>query len=168
MKKIFNTEFYSEQESEGGKEGSKKLHELEKMGKYVFHGSPVGDIEELEPRQAHNYKEGEEPQEDGPPAVVASPYADIAIFRALVRKDKTGFESDGKGNLHFRASSGALKSAKDAVGYVYVFDKTNFQPKAGAPEASMGWRSEHVAKSLFIVEVHYNDLALNNIEIIEN
>lgn len=38
--------------------GREYLKELEKTGKYVFHGSPDGGVDVMEPRQAYNHYEG--------------------------------------------------------------------------------------------------------------
>ena len=67
-------------------ENKTRLLALEKNGNFVFHGSPK-DIVALEPRQAHNInKETKKMEKDGEPAVFATSYAEIAIFRSLVNK----------------------------------------------------------------------------------
>lgn len=66
-----------------------KLTQLQETGNHVFHGSPDGNIEVLEPRQAIHYPNLPKSAEyilDGDPAVSATPYADIATFRALINR----------------------------------------------------------------------------------
>lgn len=64
--------------------GREKLLALEKEGKFVFHGSP-DVINVLEPRQAYNRNDETGTMEKhDEPAVFATPYAEVAIFRALI------------------------------------------------------------------------------------
>ena len=121
--------------------GRERLEALEKTGEYLFHGSPSANIEEFEPRQAHDYDEQtKEAKPDGPPAVFAAPEADTAIFRALVNGahlvDKTrGHMSrmgvvteNGQKNLHFAANKNSLDGARlpGTKGCVYVFRRSDF------------------------------------------
>lgn len=63
-------------------ENKRLLQELEKSGEFVFHGS-YQKLEILEPRQGRKRnKETGKIEEDGSPAVSATPFADIAIFRS--------------------------------------------------------------------------------------
>lgn len=145
-----------------------ELLDLEREGAYVFHGSARPDIAELEPRQARQYvAETGRHVPDGPPAVAASPYAEIAIFRALVQTGHSGFGADHKdheGNalaqprLSFRASQDALDDAASAVGHVYVFDRAGFVPRPGAPETSMDWRRESPVRPVRVIRVTAEDL----------
>lgn len=64
-------------------EQKKKLLDLEKTGKYVFHGSEYEGM--LEPRQAYNYKKGVK-EKDDQPGIYASPMVDYAILMALINK----------------------------------------------------------------------------------
>jgi hypothetical protein len=116
-----------------------ELHKLEKTGEYVFHGSP-SKLDILEPRQAHNHikKEGGEYEAvpDGEPAVFASPFADIAIFMAVIsRKNaplgtRSGFSSDSKNHFEFRATKETMDQIGDeANGYVHVFKKDGFEER---------------------------------------
>jgi hypothetical protein len=139
-------------------EGRKLLHELEAMGKYVFHGSPVSDINELEVRQAYNWMDKVR-KEHGAPSVVATPYADIAIFRSLVHRDSTGF-GVADGQPHFEASKQALDAAKRSVGYVYVLAREDFAPMKGDISA-MDWRSQKPQKPVRMVKVAFGDLPEN-------
>lgn len=160
---VLMSEFYtpteksraSEKAKEKG-EGRKLLHELEKTGQYVFHGSSVSDLGELEIRQPFDWTEGER-KEHGVPSVVATPYADIAIFRSLVYRDYTGFGSDNQGRLYFDASQKALDAARKSVGYVYVLERTDFSPMHG-DEFEMDWRATISQQPSKIVRVMFDDL----------
>jgi len=143
-----------------------RLLSLEKEGKYVFHGSP-DTITILEPRQAYNRsKETGNMEKDGKPAVFATPYADVAIFRALINANKVSGEStsqfgiDGD-KLHFSATKNLLKAARGKIGKVYVLDKQNFQDFEG-----MQCRSLETNKPIEVIEVTIDDLP-QNIETIE-
>lgn len=143
-----------------------KLLSLEKEGKYVFHGSPDA-IAVLEPRQAYNHsKETGNMEKDGEPAVFATPYADVAIFRALtdtrgVRGESTSqFGIDGD-ELHFSATKNILEAARTKIGKVYVLDKQKFQDFEG-----MQCRSSEINKPIEVIEVTVDDLP-KNIETIE-
>ena len=143
-----------------------RLLSLEKEGKYVFHGSP-NIMTVLESRQAYNRsKETGNMEKDGEPAVFATPYVDIAIFRALtdtrgVRGESTsqfGIDCD---KLHFSATKNILEAAKDKIGKVYVLDKQKFQDFEG-----MQCRSMETNKPIEAIEVTVDDLP-QNIETIE-
>jgi hypothetical protein len=107
-----------------------ELKKLESAEQYLFHGSG-SVIDEFEPRQAHNYIAGEQIP-DGEPAVFASPFADYAIFMALINKMNcpNGFHSASgfqNGELTFQATKETLDQLDDsAIGYVYVFSRDNF------------------------------------------
>lgn len=116
-----------------------ELHSLEKTGEYVFHGSPF-KLETLEPRQAHNHEKREDgeydPVPDGMPAVFASPFADTAIFMAIVNRknaplgSRSGFSSNDRNNFEFRATKETFDQiGVDASGYVYVFNKDDFEER---------------------------------------
>lgn len=146
--------------------GREKLLSLEKEGKYVFHGSP-DIIDVLSPRQAENLnKKTGEMERDGEPAVFATSYADIAIFRALMDgKDIVGgseslFGIDGQ-ELYFSATKNLLDQAKKKVGRVYVLDKEKFENFEG-----MQCRSHEPIAPIEIVEVNVDDLP-ENIKTIE-
>lgn len=137
-------------------EGSRLLHELERTGEYVFHGSPEDELIELEARQAYNWNMGEK-QEDGPPSVAATPYADIAIFRALARNGTTAFGFGEYGQLCFKASQEALDNAHGHDGFVYVLPKNAFQPLFGKP-GGIDWRSLNSIKPIQVIRVKESDL----------
>lgn len=148
-----------------------KLLQLEKENKYVFHGSPRGDIKSLEPRQGRHVPDWSSASEtilDGNPAVSATPYVELAIFRAIINEgnisiDHTsgfGIRSDGKAEFRISPKE-ALECVKDKKGFVYVFYKSNFEPyrRDGiAPPNAMEWRSYKEVKPIEIVEVGFDDL----------
>ncbi len=136
---------------------------LEKEGAYVFHGS-TELLEKLEPRQAKIWdKEKKEMVEHGEPSVVATPFAEIAIFRAVISnkikaedgKHYSAFGSDGV-KPYFETTPSVLKNAKDAIGYVYVFRKDNF-----VKISPMEWRSNQKLRPARIFEVNFEDLPKN-------
>ncbi|MFM7088704.1 MAG: hypothetical protein ACKOW9_04190 [Candidatus Paceibacterota bacterium] len=147
------------------------LNYLEKTGRYVFHGSPDGNIDVLVPKQAHHIPDLSkltEMIEDGKPAVSATPYADFAVFRAIInRKNAPSIKHSGFGfnqnkQKEFRLSTRAvLEEIKNKKGYVYVFYKKDFEPysRSGqAHEGDMEWRSYTEVSPVEIVEVQYEDL----------
>ena len=143
--------------------GKEILMNLEKEGLYVFHGS-TESIEELEPRQAKIWdKDKKEMIEHGEPSVVATPFAEVAIFRAIISnkikaddgKHYSAFGSDGK-KPYFETTPSVLKNAKDVIGYVYVFKKEDFSKLS-----SMEWRSSKNLKPIRTFEVHFQDLPEN-------
>ncbi len=140
-----------------------ELQSLEKTGEYVFHGSPLR-LEVLEPRQANNHlkkEDGEyEPIPDGKPAVFASPFADTAIFMAVVNRSnaplgsRSGFSVDDNGNFEFRATKETIGQIQEsAKGYVYVFDKDKFELRNH--NESVAYESVVPVR---IIEVGKNDL----------
>lgn len=143
-----------------------RLLSLEKEGKYVYHGSPDA-ITILEPRQAYN--RGEETgnmEKDGEPAVFATPYADVAIFRALINAKGVSGESTSQfgideDKLHFSATKNLLEAARGKIGKVYVLDKQKFQDFEG-----MQCRSLETNEPIEVIEVTIDDLP-QNIETIE-
>lgn len=107
------------------------LRELEKSGLYVFHGS-LDLFDCLEPRQAHTLnKETGEMEEDGEPAVFATPFLDIALFRALMnRKDVEGPSESSfdyrEGRLYFSATDNIRLAAEHKRGKIYILPKETF------------------------------------------
>ncbi|MBP9856066.1 MAG: hypothetical protein KBC48_02050 [Candidatus Pacebacteria bacterium] len=156
-----------------------KILELEKTGEYVFHGSTNGEIEILEPRQSTHIEDitnlDDDGEPDGLPAVAATPYAEIAIFRAIVNGANLsmphtsgfGFKRDHKDQMYFRIRpEEALDQVYDnKKGYVYIFNKTDFEPylRDGEPdESAMEWRCYKPIKPLEIIEVTSADLPPKN------
>lgn len=136
-----------------------KLLALEKEGRFVFHGSRE-NIEILEPRQAYNYQE-----KDGAPAVFATPYADVAIYRALINANNINGKSSNsfginKNRLFFKTSANLLEAAKHITGNVYVLDKNMFTEFQGTE-----CRSNHEIQPMQVIRVYAEDLP-SNIEII--
>lgn len=143
--------------------GKESLIALEKEDAYVFHGS-TELLGELEPRQAKIWDKGKkEMAEHGEPSVVATPFAEIAIFRAIISnkiksdddKHYSAFGSDGD-KPFFETTPSVLKNAKDAVGYVYIFRKEDF-----VKISPMEWRSNKKLKPARIFEVRFQDLPKN-------
>lgn len=157
-----------------------KLTQLEQEGKHVFHGSPHRDIEVLEPRQGRHVPDWSKPSEtilDGNPAVSATPYAEIAAFRAIINGENipinhtSGFGiRDGKADFRI-SSKEVLEHAKDKKGFVYVFDKNEFEPYKRdqvATTDAMEWRSYKTVKPVEVVEVTFDDLpSIDKIKVIE-
>lgn len=147
-----------------------KLLELEKEGKYLFHGSPVANLKEIIPHQAYTtLQEGGDMVKDGESCVAATPYLDIAIFRALVTKGKSSFSvsatSIEDAIMELKANQEAIENSKGQTGYVYVLDKTGFVPRS-ENNYCMEWRSSTSVKPLWMFEVNFEDLP-QNIEIIK-
>ncbi len=137
-----------------------KLLKLEKEGRYVFHGS-TSSIDCLEPRQAYNNNE-----KDGLPAVFATPFADVAIYRSLINgnnlkepsTNEFGFTEKG---IYFKTSKNLIDFAKDLTAKVYVLDREKFKDFEGSQ-----CRSEEPVTPMEMIEVTVKDLP-SNIEIIE-
>jgi len=149
---------------------NKKLSEYEESRRFVFHGSPSGDLKILEPRQGRHVPDLSKPDEtilDGNPAISATPYLDFAIFRALINKNNIPFNFNSgfgfkDGKKEYRVSTKeVLDAIKDKRGYVYVFNKNEFVPYArnGQPRPeSMEWRSYKEVSPIEIVEVTFADM----------
>ena len=155
--------------------GRKALEELDKSGNYVYHGSPQ-KLHRLEPRQAHQFNpETGERKHDGEPAVAAAGNYDMAIFMAVLRgmgdKGKGDWSSFGRAPssdkekiLFFKATKNMLDNAKDKkpIGYVHVFNKSEFEKHSGHDE----WRAYTQVEPAYVVEVGVEDLP-KDIEIVE-
>lgn len=129
------TQIMSLENPEQFSQEKQRLLDLESTGEYVFHGSD-SDTEEFEPRQAHNFIKGEN-HPDGDPAIFASSVAEYAIFMALINKTNCpkGYRSGSgttNGQTTYRATQETLDQLQeDASGWVYVFDKDQFNKRAG-------------------------------------
>lgn len=137
-----------------------RLLKLEKEGRYVFHGS-TALIERLEPRQGYNSNE-----KDGLPAVFATPFADVAIYRSLINGNNLKEPSTNEFGLtekgiYFKTSQNLIDFAKDLTAKVYVLDKEKFKDFKGSQ-----CRSEEPIIPIEVIEVTAKDLP-SNIEIIE-
>src|SRR3989338_4210437 len=159
-------DFERSRESKKFGEGRKKLLALEQEGKYVFHGSHDA-IDVLEPRQAYNDNpETGEKEEDGDPAVFATPYADVAIFRALISGKDVPADSEStfgmnERGLHFSATQNLIDNAKGRIAKVYVLDRTKFSQFEGSQ-----CRSTEPITPVQVVEVMLEDLP-DNITVIQ-
>ncbi len=136
-----------------------ELLELEKQDNFVFHGSP-DKLEYLEPRQAYTLKDNQK-VEDGEPAVFTSIYSDIAIFMALINKEniKDTFRSGygfSNNNLEFRLTKETFDKLNNLKGYIYVFDKKDFQQKN-----PVEYISYKIEKPIKIIEITEKDLPQN-------
>jgi len=141
-----------------------RLLELEKTGKYVFHGSQAV-IEILEPCQAggHNDETGKW-EDDGKPAVFATPYADLAIFRSLINDKDFENKFGMKGNQRYiTVDKKLIERAKDRIGRVYVLDKSKFDQDSFI---GIQCRSKESVAPSEVIEVNIGDLP-KDIEIIE-
>ena len=144
-------------------DSKQKLLELQKEDKYLFHGSPAKDIKELEPRQSYTIPKGEkEPIEDGPPSVSATPYLEVAIFRAVVVEGRSSFSVSANtiedAVIKFTANQEAIEDAKNRISYVYVLDRKDFTPRTGNAHA-MEWICEKPIKPLSFFEVNFTDIS---------
>ena len=141
------------------KKGKNLLLDLERTGKYLFHGSENGEIDVFEPYQAYNFIRGKK-VEDDKPGVHVTPLVDIAIFMALFNKQNCpkGFSSSfvfDKGKLVFGATQQGIDQLKtgNVVGYVYVFDKKLFKKRK-----HVEYISYNMVKPIQKIEVGFNDL----------
>lgn len=140
-----------------------RLRDLEAEGRWVFHGSGSKIDGGLEPRQAYNHpnNSGESGVPDGEPAVFATPVADVAIFMSIINKHnapkgaRSGF-GNTDGDFEFRATKDTMDQIHNAIGYVYVFDKTNFTPRSKTESLSY-----EVAEPVEVITVTKKDLPKN-------
>lgn len=121
-------------------------------------------MDELKPRQAKKFDaEFGENIDDGDPAVCATPFADIAIFRALINDKNleevdynSSFGTNEDGGLFCSVSDNALDVVKGKLGYVYIFRKDEFK-ETGAMES----RINKSVKPIDTVVVSVDDLPEN-------
>ncbi len=97
--------------------------------------------------------------DDGDPSVVATPFAEVAIFRAIINntihvngKHRSSF-GNNNGKLEFSTTPEILQQAEGAKGYVYVFKRENFQRLN-----NMEWRTTKTMKPIKVFEVNFSDL----------
>ena len=136
-----------------------EILELEKQGTFVFHGS-ADKLDFLEPRQAYTWK-NDVKTEDGEPAVFASIYSDISIFMALINRENIkatyrsgyGFENN---KLSFRFSKEVKDRLINLKGYLYIFNKSDFQQKNQAE-----YISNKIVKPIKILEINETFLPKN-------
>jgi len=145
----------------------KEFLELEKVNKYVFHGSE-SLIDEFEPRQAFTVVGGRKVP-DGKPAVFASPFVAYAAFMALINstncpKGLRSICSYNDGNLVFKASKATLEQLNGrSKGFVYIFDRINFERRNGSE-----WISYNKVRPIRFIEVGVQDLPSPILEISED
>lgn len=152
--------------------GREFLEKLSRSNKFVFHGSPY-KLDQLTPQQQTRYnKQTKQSEPDGEPAVCATPYHEIAIFRALTSKSLasalgvknyfTGFgDKDGKPLFWGNPQSIAIALRPESVGFVYVFNKKDFRYFTHIES-----RAYHKVDPVYTIEVTSSDLP-DNIEIIQ-
>lgn len=154
-------------------ENKEKLKKLEETGKYLFHGSPIGNIEKLEPRQAFHYVGKGQPIFDGEPSIAAIQDSETAIFMAVINSKNVHLSNHSKSfysennKMHFTVSSQkVLDEIKNKKGYVYVFEKTFFEPysRDGNATERSEWRAYQDVKPFEVIEVDSGDLP-ENIEV---
>lgn len=144
-------------------EAREKLLFLEKENRYVFHGSP-SLLGKLEPRQPFtSVKETGKEEKHGEPSIAATPFADIAIFRAIInpqnapiKKYTSGFGYSGenlKYKLNFETTPETVEEVRDKFGYIYVFDKDLFEKFS-----DMEWRANKEMVPLQTIRVSFKDL----------
>ncbi len=151
-----------------------ELKKLEESGEFVFHGSAL-KLDALEPRQAYTLSKTEKKMvKDGEPAVAATPYADIAIFRAIINAENmpgkhwSNFGASIKNGvvlLEFGATKDTFERAMGKKGYVYVLYRKDFLPKGGH-QKEMDWRCGIKVKPVNAIAVTSDDLP-ENIKIIK-
>lgn len=146
-------------------EGREALDQFAATGRYLFHGSQVADIVELEPHITNSKAE----REDGGiwvqnrPVVSATANIDVAIFAATIWRrgvGTSGWYSKGGGNsatFEFNASEGVIAEVikQNVFGYVYVLPKEKFKPILEIPSE---FQSEVAVKPLAVIRVHATDL----------
>jgi hypothetical protein len=158
---------FNENNTEHLSEAKQKLFNLEQTGSYVFHGSGE-DIEELEPRQAHNYVDLKKIP-DGDPSVFASSKAEYAIFMAIINskncpKGRRSLVGVWSGKLKFKVTEDTLLQLDEsASGWVYIFDKNYFSQRQ---EGGVQYISLEKVKPIEKIKVTKEDLP-DKIEIIE-
>lgn len=146
-----------------------KLIELEATGNFLFHGSGR-ELEVVEPKQDYISTNGID-EEDGDPAVFATPYIDYAIMLALVNEENCldGFRAKAEtdkldnGSIVLKLQMSEETSAQlepEDFGFVYVLDKKQFNEKW--PEE---WTSCERCKPIDKILVTTEDLS-DRIEII--
>lgn len=137
-----------------------KLKILEETGQYLFHGS-MGALKILEPRQAHNYLNGEQVP-DGRPAVFASSNLEYAIFMAIIneRNCPRGFRASSgysdEGVKLFATKETLSQLSDDASGFIHVFDRFLFSPRDDNRIEFVSYQAVH---PLQVIQVFKRDLS---------
>lgn len=145
--------WYTESMNKKSQATRKLLQQLERTGKFVFHGSPTL-LTELKPQQQKNYSAKKKALvHDGRPAICATPFADVATFRSLVRQGWTSFGTKN-GQVMYGASALALNRAKTATGWVYILTKQKFHKRT-----SFEMRAYKTLLPLAIIPVTFKDFS---------
>ncbi|GEM_PF-1067652 len=160
----FNNEPTTQELKEKNPTPREKLLALEKEGIFVFHGSPVGGIEALEPRQAVI---GRNQKKHGEPCVAATGFAEIAIFRAIINYENfpEGCASTfglKHGLPYFETTEAIRENLTGKTGYVYVFNKSDFEQFG---KSNFESRCNKKIKPIEIIEVTSNDLPKNIVRV---
>jgi hypothetical protein len=126
------------------------LKELEKTRSYLFHGTPNGNIDVFEPRQAMSHG-----KKDGEPCIAASIYIEPAIFMAIFSgRVSCGWNSNDSGfGFYLKKSDYDHAKSENWFGYVYVFEKELF-----IPHMAWEWRAFQHIKPFKKIKVTFSDL----------
>jgi hypothetical protein len=145
-----------------------KLIDLQNSGKYVFHGSKIGGLDNLVPRQATDTNPATgELFEDGDPAISASPFCDLAIFVALlpstppasVKKELNEYSQYG--TLNGEPYMATIKKTYDRMidpsnsGFVYVLERSSFSEYE---KRGYEYRSMHSVQPVEVLRVTAADI----------
>lgn len=134
-----------------------ELREMEKEGKYLFHGSSELLDSALTPHQAYTVVNGARVP-DGAPAVFASPSLDCAIFMGVVCSANCplGLNSGygiHDGVLEFRASKRTVEQLDpESSACVYIFDRSNFTEKN-----AVNWCAQQEVHPIAVAPVSWKD-----------
>lgn len=137
-------------------EGRRRLLDLEKTGKYLFHGTRVAGLNELLPSLPFTYVQENRIPHGDRPTISATPSADMAIFYAVVVGGYRGVSTNGK-EVTYSATKKALDYAKTHTGYVYVVDRNDFNYPLGA-HALIEVRADKPTHVLQAIPVGFTDI----------
>lgn len=119
-------------EKEDSLSPKERLHNIERIGNFLFHGS-FGKFDYLEPRQAYHAVQGmEEFETHGEPGVFATDSADLAVFKAIMNGDNFPGKkllmkySSHNNQLHFATNQVISGDLTDKKGFVYILDREHF------------------------------------------
>ena len=143
-------------------ESKQRLKEMELSGQYVFHGSPHL-ISKFEPRQAYTALDGES-FADEEPAIFASSEIELPIFRSIFHPSNyenvkgsfsTGMSHGRDMEPFFQVSKDAMEASRGEKGYVYVFEKNDFELRD-----NIEWRSKKVIRPRAVFHSSFKDIGL--------
>ncbi|MGI9027842.1 MAG: hypothetical protein ACR2FM_03320 [Candidatus Saccharimonadales bacterium] len=132
-----------------------RLKKFEDLNRFVFHGSSVFPINELEPRQSYSFGEP-----DGQPAISASNSIWPAIFMSILSRESgcaMGINISDKNPFGLLVPESVYEKAhiEKWIGYVYVLEATEFVLRK---HGSFELRSTVPAKPVDVLPVQVNDL----------